>query len=407
MWKKLDQAEIRKTVFGAIDKNANFYQDDVFGVPASHLDSRVFYQDEPFLKNAPFLATMVHNPNHIGCHTLGKSESFFSGTQAIEREVIRLCAEEIMRGDSGQFDGYVASGGTEANLQAVWIYRNYFLRELGAQHNEIQLIGSSDCHYSMPKAANLLNIDWSAMSVSGEKRNWTRESLKAEIQKCVDNGKKYFIAVANMMTTMFGSVDDIEILSEVLDETGCKFFIHVDAAYGGFFYPFADEQNPLDFRNAKVSSITLDAHKMVQAPYGTGIFLIRKGFMQYAMTEEASYVEGEDSTIIGSRSGANAISIWMILMMYGYFGWQEKITTLTQRTTWLCERLDQLNIRYFRNSFSNIVTMNAEDIPTEIAENYVLVPDNHHDPKWLKIVVMEHVTLERLDGFIKQLEKRD
>ncbi len=404
MWKKLEHAEIRKTIFDAIDQNANFYKDDVFGVPASHLDSKVFYQDEPFLKNAPFLATMVHNPNHIGCHTLGKSESYFSGTQAIEREVIRLCAEEILGGEKGQFDGYVASGGTEANLQAIWIYRNYFLLELNAQHNEIQLIGSSDCHYSMPKAANLLNISWNAMSVSGEKRNWTKESLTKEIQSCVANGKKYFIAVANMMTTMFGSVDDIHILTEVLEETGCKFFIHVDAAYGGFLYPFAHAKNPLDFRNPHISSITLDAHKMVQAPYGTGIFLMRKGFMKYAVTEEASYVEGEDSTIIGSRSGANAISIWMILMMYGYYGWQEKVATLIQRTSWLCDRLDQLAIGYFRNEYSNIVTLRAADIPADIAKNYALVPDNHHEAKWLKIVVMEHVTLERLDGFIQQLK---
>ncbi len=34
-----------------------------------------------------------------------------------------------MKGDSGEQDGYVASGGTEANIQAIWIYRNYFIKD--------------------------------------------------------------------------------------------------------------------------------------------------------------------------------------------------------------------------------------------------------------------------------------
>jgi len=46
-------------------------------------------------------------------------------------------------------------------------------------------------------------------------------------------------------------------------------------------------------------------------------FWVRKGLIHYATTKEASYVEGEDCALIGSRSGANAIAIWMILSTYG------------------------------------------------------------------------------------------
>ena len=35
--------------------------------------------------------------------------------------------------------------------------------------------------------------------------------------------------------------------------------------------------------------------------------------MDYALTEEASYVQGKDYTICGSRSGASAVALWMIL----------------------------------------------------------------------------------------------
>lgn len=129
LWKKLPAEQIRKRVFDALAENTSFAGQTILGLPASYLDDQVFYQDAPFLENAPFLSTLIQNPNHIGCHTLGESESFFSGTQELEREVIRICAEEILNGTKNGHDGYVASGGTEANIQAAWIYRNYFVQE--------------------------------------------------------------------------------------------------------------------------------------------------------------------------------------------------------------------------------------------------------------------------------------
>ena len=158
-----------------------------------------------------------------------------------------------------------------------------------------------------------------------------------------------------MMTTMFGSVDNIHLYTSELIDANVKFKLHIDGAYGGFYYPFSNEENELNFSNEYVTSVTLDAHKMAQAPYGTGIFIIQKDYMKYATTKQASYVEGEDCTLIGSRSGANAISIWMILSKYGPNGWMEKIFILQKRTEWLCTQLDELNVKYYRNPFSNIV----------------------------------------------------
>ena len=75
-WKKLNSEEIRNRVFGALDHNVNYREENILGSPVSHLDNHVFSQDESFLKNAPYISTLVQNPNHIGCHTLGKSEPF-------------------------------------------------------------------------------------------------------------------------------------------------------------------------------------------------------------------------------------------------------------------------------------------------------------------------------------------
>ena len=406
-WKKLSEKKLRKRVADALAKNVDYRDKTILGVPASHLDEKVFYGNASFLKDAPFLSTMIHNPNHIGCHTLGESESFFEGTQEIEKELIALIGEDILNGSADQLDGYVASGGTEANIQAIWIYRNLFMKEFGGKIDDICIICSEDSHYSMHKASNLLNLPIYLAKVDHLTRSVSRESFENTVKMAKSDGSKYFICVINMMTTMFGSVDDIDMMTDCLDGEVESFRIHVDGAYGGFVYPFSNKNTKLDFANPHVSSITLDAHKMVQAPFGTGVFLSRKDLMKYVYTEEAQYVQGLDATLIGSRSGANAIAVWMILMSYGPHGWFEKIHILQFRTGWLCEQLEARNIVYFRQPYSNQVAIESRFLNKEIVEKYGLVPDTHsNDPEWYKIVVMEHVTVDVLEPFINELESQ-
>lgn len=389
----------------ALQRNVNYSQGGSLGVPASALDDKVFYDQASFLKDSPLLRVYVHNPNHIGCHTLGESEAFFSGTQELEKEVIELLCVDMLHARPGSSDGYVASGGTEANLQAVWIYRNYFEKENKAERHQIALLASEDTHYSVAKAAGIFGLDLLTVPVCFETRQLQPDKLSEMVRQAKAAGKAYFIIVANMATTIFGSVDDPAMYTAVMEKEGCAFKMHVDGAFGGFIYPISDPDNPLDFRNLAVSSITLDAHKMLQAPYGTGIFLVRKNLMEYVYTREAQYVNGMDITLCGSRSGASAIAVWMILQSYGYYGWQEKIHMLLSRTNYCCNRLEALGVRHYRHPRLNIITLRAADLPAWIAEKYFLVPDRHGEgAQWYKIVVMDHVDHERLNAFLEDVE---
>ena len=126
-WKKLSKEERNNRVQKALDENVNFSKDASLGYPASQLDGKVFNDDAPFLKDAPVLRTYVANPNHIGCHTLGTSETAFKGTQEMEREVLNVLAVDVFKAQPDSFDGYISPGGTEANVQAIWMYRNFFM----------------------------------------------------------------------------------------------------------------------------------------------------------------------------------------------------------------------------------------------------------------------------------------
>lgn len=403
-WKKINFDDQRDYITDALSKNIDYHKTITLGVPGSKLDGQVFYDQATFLKEAPFLQSIVQNPNHIGCHTLGESEPYFAGTQEIEREVIKILSEDILKASANSCDGYIATGGTEANIQACWMYRNLFMQEHKATIDQILIIASEDTHYSVHKASNLLQVECLTIPVHMESRQLNLTELDRLLAQEKENGKRYAIVISNVGTTMFGSVDNPDDYAATLEKHGFEFRIHMDAAFGGFIYPIVKRDNNIGFDNPYVSSVTLDAHKMLQAPYGTGIFLAKKGLINYVLTQEARYVNGMDITLSGSRSGANAIAVWMILQTYGPHGWLEKLNTLLYRTTVCCQDLNDLGIRYYRNPQMNIITIRATDIPVELVHEFGLVPDSHDDTsQWYKIVVMDHVQIDILKQFTERV----
>lgn len=405
-WRKLTAAEQEQRILSALNENINYSTRMSLGIPASRLDPFVFHDQATFLKDAPLLQAYVQNANHIGCHTLGQSEHFFRGTQELEREVIELLSVDLLLAAPESCDGYISAGGTEANIQAAWIYRNYFKKAYQARQDQIALIGSEDTHYSIAKAANLLHLQWFRVPVHPDTRAIDEVALDRIIDQAMTEGIRYFIVISNKGSTMFGSIDQPELYAEAMQAHQAEFMLHVDGAFGGFMVRPDDPTCTAHFGNPYVNSITLDAHKMLQAPYGTGIFIIRKGWMQYAVTQEAQYVAGADFTLSGSRSGANAIAVWMILASYGPFGWLEKINKLLYRTRWCCTALDKLGVRYFNRPGMNIITIHAADIPSAAAAKFGLVPDNHEGTAtWYKIVVMDHVEIEHLQQFILEVQR--
>jgi tyrosine decarboxylase/aspartate 1-decarboxylase len=251
-------------------------------------------------------------------------------------------------------------------IQAIWIYRNLFKKQFNASYDEICILCSEDSHYSMPKAGNILNLSLLYVPVTDETREITDYSVAETVKKAQSQGKKYFIVVTNMMTTMFGSVDCVDTYTKAMSAANLEFRVHVDGAYGGFVYPFSTDNDQMTFHNPYISSVTLDAHKMVQAPFGTG----------------------------------------MILQTYGPHDWFEKIHILNYRTNWLCNQLREMNIEFYRHPSSNIVAIRAKHIKHELAHKYGLVPDTHNNnPNWYKIVLMEHVHVDHLLPFVEELEK--
>ncbi|WP_372792777.1 aspartate aminotransferase family protein [Lutibacter sp.] len=405
-WKKYSKEKLIERIDGALEANVNFQTSKFLGYPVSRLDENVFNTSGGFLDVSPLLKSFIANPNNIGCHTLGKSEEAFKGSQELEKEVIRVLAVDIFKAEEEEYDGYIATGGTEANIQALWIYRNKFKKDFNATLDEMVILSSEDTHYSVHKGSNLLSVDTVSIPVNFDSREIIVEELDTIVRGLISEGKKYFMVISNMATTMFGSVDNPDIYANILLKHNVEFRIHIDGAFGGFIYPISNKKSTINFQNPHVSSITIDAHKMLQAPYGTGVFLCRKNLIENVLTKEAQYVDGMDLTIVGSRSGANAIAVWMILFSYGYYGWFEKISTLLLRTEWFCKQLNELNIEYFRDPYMNIVTLKSKFVPEILAQKFGLVPDTHNGVNsWYKVIMMDHVEIDDLLKFVNELKR--
>lgn len=73
----------------------------------------------------------------------------------------------------------------------------------------------------------------------------------------------------------------------------------------------------------------------------------------------------------------------------------------------MCKELNKLGIQFFRHPHSNIITIKSSDIRAETAAKFGLVPDKHDAPEWYKIVVMEHVTIEKLESLINDIQSQE
>ena len=180
-WKAWPVDALQRRVFQALAANRSYREDLWMGVPGSVLDRSIF-PALPEFDPHPWLATWMANPNHIGCHTLGTSEPGFSGTHDLEREVVSICAEGILGAEPGTVDGYVASGGTESNIQALWTFRNA-LRARGVPPQKMAVVASSDGHYSMAKAADLLGLPYVSVPVDAQSRRMS-SVLDSELAIC-------------------------------------------------------------------------------------------------------------------------------------------------------------------------------------------------------------------------------
>jgi aromatic-L-amino-acid decarboxylase len=143
---------------------------------------------------------------------------------------------------------------------------------------------SGQVHASVTKAASLAGFP-----AANVRRVPVTQDLRMDARACADmvredraSGMEPFFVVASAGTTNTGAIDPLDDLATLCADEGM--WLHADAAYGGFFQ--LTERGRKRFRGIeRADSITLDPHKGMFLPYGTGSLLVRDG----SLLREAHY----------------------------------------------------------------------------------------------------------------------
>ncbi len=201
----------------------------------------------------------------------------------IEQNVIRWLCDLFDYPEEAR--GILTSGGSIANLSAVVTARHV---KLGEDFADGTYYVSEQAHASVPKAAAIAGMPRRAMRlvpVDGELR-MDPDALKAMVAEDRAAGRRPFLVVPAAGTTNTGAIDPMDAVADVAEAEGL--WSHVDAAYGGFFQ--LTERGREGFRGIeRADSITLDPHKGMFLPYGTGSLVVRDG----AALRDAHFVGAE------------------------------------------------------------------------------------------------------------------
>jgi aromatic-L-amino-acid/L-tryptophan decarboxylase len=190
---------------------------------------------------------------------------------AIEESVLRwLCT---LFGYDDRARGILTSGGSMANFSAMVAARTV---QLDREFVNGTLYVSEHTHRSVAKAAMLAGLPRDAVRGIACTRDLAMDPRALESTVVADRaaGRHPFFVVATAGTTNTGAVDPIDRLADIAARHGL--WLHVDAAYGGFFQ--LTERGRARFGGIhRADSITLDPHKAMFLPYGTGCLLMRDG----------------------------------------------------------------------------------------------------------------------------------
>ena len=169
--------------------------------------------------------------------------------------------------------GVLTTGGSMSTLSAVVAAR---ASRLGEDLRGATMYVSAEVHHCVAKAAQIAGLPRDCVRVvaTDDALRLDVDALRAAIAADRAAGRRPFLVVGSAGTINTGVVDPLPAIADVAAAEGLWF--HVDAAYGGFFRLTA-RGRPALAGIERADTITLDPHKGLFLPYGTGCLLARDG----------------------------------------------------------------------------------------------------------------------------------
>lgn len=243
---------------------------------------------------AAYALAMLLNPNN---HALDGGRA----SSRMEVEAVRQMAEMF---GWREFLGHLTSGGTFANLEALWV--------AGLTAPGKAVAASEQAHYTHSRISAVLKLPYTSIGTD-ERGRMDLEALETELAAGTVG-----TVVATLGTTAGGAVDPLDGILSLRERYG--FRVHVDAAYGGYFRLVSnlgeEAQRAFD-RIGEGDSIVVDPHKHGLQPYGCGCVLFRDPGVGRFYKHDSPYTYFTSNELhLGeislecSRAGASAVALW-------------------------------------------------------------------------------------------------
>ncbi|MGY2572234.1 pyridoxal-dependent aspartate 1-decarboxylase PanP [Vibrio sp. C8] len=252
----------------------------------------------------------------------------------LERQVLGMLHRLIYNRDDSFYSSWMhsaehslgafCSGGTIANITALWVARNKALKAQGSfkgvekeglfkamkhyGYEGLAVLVSERGHYSLKKAADVLGIGQEGLvSVkTADNNRICPKNLQDKIAQLKQQNIKPFAVIGVAGTTETGNIDPLREIAKICQDEGCHF--HIDAAWGGATLMSNNHRHLLDGIEL-ADSVTIDAHKQLYIPMGAGMVLFKDPDAMKSIEHHAQYILRKGSkdlgshTLEGSRSG--------------------------------------------------------------------------------------------------------
>ena len=213
--------------------------------------------------------------------------------------------------------GAFCSGGTVANITALWVARNKLLKPEGnfkgvareGLHRAMRHYGYQDLailvsdrgHYSLKKSADILGIGQeNVIAIPTDENNKIDcQKLAEKCQQLAEENIKVLAIVGVAGTTETGNIDPLDKIAEIAQQNQCHF--HVDAAWGGATL-LSNKYRPLLKGIEQADSVTIDAHKQMYVPMGAGLVIFKDPASVSAIEHHAEYILRKGSKDLGSHT---------------------------------------------------------------------------------------------------------
>lgn len=245
----------------------------------------------------------------------------------LERQVLGMIHGMVYERDESYYDenlhnsrralGTFCSGGTVANISALWVARNQFFKPTDgfagvakeglvkalkhSNYDDVVIVVSERGHYSLGKAADVLGIGRdNVISIpTDENHKVNTDAMRSKCAELKANNIGIMSIVGIAGATETGQVDPLDELADIASEFEAHF--HVDAAWGG--PTLLSNTHKHVMKGIELAdSVTIDAHKQLYVPMGAGMVVFKDPAAIGAVEHHAEYILRAGSKDLGQYS---------------------------------------------------------------------------------------------------------